>query len=243
MKPWALACLILLSAFTPERSKSWDAAVTTKDGKSLRCRFHQPEGETPVMDARAVILAHDFGGRPEDWGDLPSRLAAEGFAVLVLEFRGHGDTPEGRDHWTRFEKAEVASMAADIEAGRVWLQQQKKVHVRKVAVVAARVSSILTLRAMKEDKDLLAAYLLSPGLSYRGVEVDADLEGISPRPVSMASAAEDKSSCEAMKAFEAAGAKTKVLEAEEGADDFGTSLLKSRPGLSAEIISFLKESF
>ena len=196
-----------------------------------------------MMDARAVILVHDFGGRPEDWGDLPAALSAEGLAVLVLELRGHGDTPEGQDHWTRFEKAEVAAMSADIEAGRVWLQQQKKVHVRKVAVVAARVSSVLALRAMKEDKDLLAAYLLSPGLSYRGVEIDAALEGLAPRPLFMTAAAEDKTSCEAMKAFEAAGAKTKVLEADGGTDDFGTALLASRPALGGEIIAWLKDNF
>ncbi|MGE4158054.1 MAG: alpha/beta hydrolase [Planctomycetota bacterium] len=243
MKPWALACLFVLAAFTPEGSKSWDVAVATKDGKSLRCRFLQPVGEAPVMDARAVILVHDFGGRPENWGELPSLLADEGFAVLVLELRGHGDTPVGKEHWTRFEKAEVASMTADIEAGRVWLQQQKKVHVRKVAVVAARVSSILALKAMKDDKDLLAAYLLSPGLSYRGVEVDSALEGIAPRPVFMTAAAEDKKSCESMKSFESAGAKSRVLDAEESPDDFGTALLKSRPALLAEITGWLKDNF
>ena len=233
----------MLAAFTPERSKTFDAAVTTPDGKTLRCLFLEPAGDAPVKDSRGVILVHDFGGRPADWGGIPGKLADEGFAVLVMELRGHGDDARGKDHWSRFEKKDISAMTPDVASCREWLQKQQMVHVRKVAVVAARLGAVLALRAMKDDKDLLAAYLLSPGLSYRGVEADGALEGVAPRPVFMTAAAEDEYSCTSMKTFETAGAKTKVLDKEDSEDDFGTSLLKSRPSLEGEIVAWLKDNF
>jgi len=49
--------------------------------------------------AACVLLLHKIGSE-EGWGDLPEELQKNDFAVLVLEFRGHGNsTAVGVDFW------------------------------------------------------------------------------------------------------------------------------------------------
>lgn len=69
--------------------------IKTDDGWTLALERYGPPKNRP--GAPPVVLAHGFGYNGSFWslapgGDLPSRLAAEGFDVWVLNWRGAGDS-------------------------------------------------------------------------------------------------------------------------------------------------------
>jgi dienelactone hydrolase len=243
-----LLCLFSL-AFSIESveeerpSKIWDVLLTTKDNKKIRCSYWQPVSEKKVLDARAVILVHELGGRRSDWGQLPELLSQAGFAVLSLELRGHDLDIENRNHWSNFEKKEFNAMVWDLVAAQDWLKKQNKVHIRKIALLGARFGANLALKAMEQEKQVKLAICLSPGFSYRSVKVDPELKALKERPLWFIAAKEDRYSSSCLEVFKNAGANITILEADDGENDWGTDLLLSRKFLTKKIIRYLGEHF
>lgn len=228
------------------KAKVWDPAITTTDGHKLRCTYHQPRTDKLNVDARGVILVHMLGGKKTDWNLLPKKLSKAGFAVLVLELRGHNDRLPEEDSWKQYEKKQFAEMYHDILAAKKWLLERKKVHVKKVAVCGARFGANLALTAMKHDNDLLAGYCLSAGESYRQLKVDYSLDDIKDRPVKLVTSEEDiyGSIClEKFKKQAGSDIETQLLEKNDSDKDIGTELLLSRKDLEDEIVSWLKEKY
>ena len=65
------------------------ATVKTDDGARLAIRR---SGSGPT-----VVLVHGLTGNRDDWGPVARRLITDGFEVVAIEFRGHGDSSPGRD--------------------------------------------------------------------------------------------------------------------------------------------------
>lgn len=59
----------------------------TKDGMLLVGDFYpsRAAGKMPL-----VILLHSFGGKSNDWGELPKKIVEGGNNVLTIDARGHG---------------------------------------------------------------------------------------------------------------------------------------------------------
>ena len=91
---------------------------------------------------------------------LAADLVAAGYAVLVVDMRGHGETGGAQD-WT---------LAAD-DLGRVWdaFAALETVDESRTAVVGASIGANMALRLGADRADVGAVALLSPGLDYRGV--------------------------------------------------------------------------
>lgn len=251
MKNWTLIliallfCSVNINAEEEIHSTVWDPIVTTSDGHQLRCTYHQPQIDEINVDANAVILVHMLGGKKTDWNKLPEKLSKKGFAVLVLELRGHSDTLAKADNWTSYEKKDFNKMTKDIIAGKEWLKKRKKVHIKKVACVGAQLGANLCLLAMKEDKELLASYCLSPGESYREVKVDYKLEGIKDRPLMLVTTEEDTYGAPCLAEFKKqASVKTELLKFEKGHKKaVGTGILTSREGTEEKIVDWLGKNF
>lgn len=65
------------------------ATVKTDDGARLVIRR---SGSGPT-----VVLVHGLTGNRDDWGPVARRLITDGFEVVAIELRGHGDSSRGRD--------------------------------------------------------------------------------------------------------------------------------------------------
>ncbi|MDH4280067.1 MAG: alpha/beta hydrolase [Acidimicrobiia bacterium] len=65
------------------------ATVKTDDGARLAIRR---SGSGPT-----VVLVHGLTGNRDDWGPVARRLITDGFEVVAIELRGHGDSSPGRD--------------------------------------------------------------------------------------------------------------------------------------------------
>ncbi len=65
------------------------STVKTDDGARIAIRR---SGSGPP-----VVLVHGLTGNRDDWGPVARRLLNDGFEVIAVELRGHGDSTPGRD--------------------------------------------------------------------------------------------------------------------------------------------------
>ena len=82
----------------------------TADGLLLRHDFHPPAPGRPV-----VVVMHGNGGRADDWALHHVALAAAGYGVVMLEYRGDGGNPGSPTEAGLYADAEsvLAALAAE----------------------------------------------------------------------------------------------------------------------------------
>ncbi|MBI4424432.1 MAG: alpha/beta fold hydrolase [Elusimicrobia bacterium] len=171
-----------------------DVELKTKDGWTLASRYAPPkEGQL------TFVLLHGTGGRKEDWYPLAKAMARQGFGVMALDLRGHGQSqnpPAGQPaNWRKFPpqtKAynEFSNMAFDVEAAMEHLQAQGTLPAN-VALGGADVGSSIALRYSIVHRDVPLVFMLSPGMSYREVLTVNAMRSYAKRPILLVVGADD----------------------------------------------------
>ena len=112
------ASSVVSPAVTPAR----DLTIASSDGVILAATYWPGSR----ADSPAVLLLHGNGASRGQFAQEGAMLARQGYAVLAIDFRGHGEsTPRNRTFgWTE---------ADDAHAAFTWLKRQQ--HGAKVAVV------------------------------------------------------------------------------------------------------------
>jgi pimeloyl-ACP methyl ester carboxylesterase len=164
------------------------------------------------------------------WGEvgLAADLVAAGYAVLVVDLRGHGETGGAQD-WT---------LAAD-DLGRVWDAFAVRADETRTAVVGASIGANMALRLGAERPDVVGVALLSPGLEYRGVTTADQLVVYGDRPLLLVASEDDPYSADSVRALAevASGATVHIFDAA----GHGTNMFAAAPELSGLIIGWLDE--
>jgi len=88
-----------------------DVTLSTSDGLELGAWFVPPRGEPR---GQAVLVAPGNAGNRAGRGDLASALAARGFGVLLMDYRGYGGNPgsPSEDGLARDAEAAVQALRA-----------------------------------------------------------------------------------------------------------------------------------
>ena len=179
-----------------------------------------------------VILLHMLGDDRTVWGEvgLAADLVAAGYAVLVVDMRGHGETG-GAPDWT---------LAAD-DLGRVWddFTARDTVDKARTAVVGASIGANMALRLGADRPDVGAVVLLSPGLDYRGVTTADQLAVYGDRPLLLVASEDDAYSVDSVRALAEAANGAEVQMFENAGH--GTNMFAAEPELAALIIGWLDE--
>lgn len=66
-----------------------DLSVLANDGFELRATLTYPKIKNQ-REYKTVVLLHSHGTNSGWWGEMPSKLLEDGFAVLNIDLRGHG---------------------------------------------------------------------------------------------------------------------------------------------------------
>lgn len=202
--------------------------IEAADGLELDAAFYAAEG---LEKAPGVILLHMLGSSRTIWETvgLADELAANGYAVLALDMRGHGETGGSQD-WAQAED--------DIQ--RVWqfFVNRPEVDGEKTAVLGASIGSNMALIAAANEPTIRTAILLSPGLNYRGVAPAERLPDYGDRPLFIVASEDDYYSMDsANKLAETAVGETEVKIYE--AAGHGTEMFAPQPDLTALILNWL----
>jgi len=210
--------------------------LQTSDGWRVAAWYWAPAG----AKAPGVILLHMRGKDKSSWGDMPNKLMAEGYAVIAIDLRGHGETldPQGRQvGLNALTEADYQAMLNDVAAAHTFLAGQDSVDGDRVALIGASIGANLAIMYAASDKRVRTVVALSPGLDYFGLKPLDYLEGYDRRALYLIASEGDKAAYEACLAIKDATAADPVSFRPFSGRDHGTNLLSANEGLDATIIS------
>lgn len=169
-------------------------SVETKDGVRLRVGYFPPK--EPGKDVVPIMLIHEWEGQFSPYYRLARALKDAGFAVVVPELRGHGEsnkyrTPTGEEREfdpSRMGPADVSAMLSrDLETVKKFLEEKNDeeilnlnaltlIGVGEGAVLAAnwamRDWSFPSVGSKKQGQDVKALVLVSPEKLLKGQKLD-----------------------------------------------------------------------
>lgn len=177
-------------SFTP----AWeDVSFTASDGWNLNGRLWTP---APGGSYAVVILLHQYCTAGGDWyvnTNLAEELAERGFLVLVYDARGFGQSRENGtiSYCGEGDPALFQPMIGDVDSALDYLATVPEANLDCVGLGGGSMGSSVALIAGAADPRVLTAVMLSPGLSYLGLNTNAALPTWNPRPVLMLAAQGD----------------------------------------------------
>jgi pimeloyl-ACP methyl ester carboxylesterase len=179
-----------------------------------------------------VILIHMMHGEQSQWESFPELLAGAGFAVLSIDLRGHGASG-GEVDW---------NMAiSDMQQVWDYFTVQENIDQDRTAFVGASIGANLALVASSNEPSVRTAILLSPGLSYAGVETEKAINSYGERPVLIIASEEDSYAADSSTTLDAKAIGNSQLIIYQGAGH-GTFILQAEPDLNQIIIEWLNQN-
>lgn len=235
---WALlvlaACTLVFRAVSAA-PEGQNVALRTSDGVTIIGSYYVPHkpGKRP-----AVILLHMLNRTRSDWEEFATVLAREGYAVLSIDLRGHGDSTKGVGSWRVFSLADFQAMTQDVAAARDFLKQASEADTDRLAVIGASIGANVALVYGGQEPEVKSLVLLSPGLDYRGVATAEAMKAYGKRSVLLVASREDDYSAESSSALDAVarGHHRLLLYTNAG---HGTRMFEKVDTLEATILKWL----
>ena len=121
---------------------------TTYDGVELSAHLYLPErGEEW---APGIIVLHGFGSRKENYVGFGGRASAAGYAALIMDLRGHGESGGEVD----------GNIFNDVAAALLYLQNRPEINPMSVAIRGSSLGGWLAIHTAAHLRDItpVAAY-------------------------------------------------------------------------------------
>jgi dienelactone hydrolase len=180
-------------------------AVTFKstDGTDIAALYYPP-ARTP---APGVVLMHMMGGSKADWAQFATLLqgaaiaqagqglqAAQSYAVLAIDFRGHGDSGGS--------SSDQPGKLGDAKAALEFIKAQPEVDKTRIVMIGASIGADAAVDQCGEG--CIGAVSLSPG-GFLGVPYNDALKALGAKPVLCVASAGDTTSADTCTQGESAG--------------------------------------
>lgn len=209
----------------------------TKDDLKIVGDFFSAEG-----GKKSIILLHILPGNRADFDELAEILCKNGYNVLNIDERGHGESeawPGEMGSWQEFFQADFDKTIYDVEAAADWLKN--KIPGTDLAVIGGSIGANLALLyGAKAQPEIVVA--LSPGLNYKGVKTEIASCNFRQNLLIVASRDDGYSFESSERLFEISAATKKEFIKYENAGH-GTRMFNSEPELKQRILDFLLKSF
>jgi pimeloyl-ACP methyl ester carboxylesterase len=205
--------------------------LLTEDGVPLAASYYEPTRSS----APGVVLFHMLTRTRHDWDDLAARLHAEGFAVLSIDLRGHGESgvdPSG-------SQADLLPMRLDAKAARLFLKAQPGVDSGRLAMVGASIGANLAAIDASTDPAVRTVVLLSAGLDYRNLRTDGALRAFGNRPALLVASSDDAYALRSAWRLASAGEGPRQVHVVDNAGH-GTVMLNRAPDLLPSVVDWLR---
>ncbi len=122
-------------------------------------------GQSPSFDppAPVVVLCHGFSGDNAMTSALARRIAKAGFAVVALDFRGHGENRNPLE-----PTADGLGLKQDIDAALLYARTQPRFDGPRVALVGHSMGAYAVLGHAQSDPGIGAVVAISGGRELTG---------------------------------------------------------------------------
>ncbi len=204
--------------------------IEASDGFQIVATYAYPGGVAPYP---GVMLLHMLGSNRSAWEDagLVTQLLQNGYAVINVDMRGHGETGDDID-WT----------LAEDDFLRVWeyFVAQDEVNGEETAVIGASIGANMSLITAVNQPNINTAILLSPGLDYRGVTTEDAIINYGDRPIFIVASEEDGYAADSSRTLHEAATGEAELQLYNGAGH-GTNMFSKEEGLPDLILNWLHQ--
>lgn len=247
-----ISMIVFLLSYSKEtfsaKKSSGPATVQyeAKDGFNIVGQVNIPKGASARSKVPLVIFAHSLGRSKLDWQGFPIALSSIGVATLSIDLRGHGQSildKKGRKrYWQNFQNIQFKKYPDDLLFGITYIKDSyPEIDTNRIAIIGSGIgANAAVIAAGKSNKNIKTLVLLSPTLTYKGLDIRIPVVGYGANPVLIVAGKNNiysyKDSQELIKYAQG----VKVLEAYPLGSD-GMDLLKFQPAGKTAIINWLKK--
>lgn len=158
----------------------------TKDKLILKGSYFAPKkSKSKSKAAPAALLIHDAGSDRSELESVAGYLQKRGFAVLVVDLRGHGESAEEDGTFEKASEEDQETMwslsSRDINAAAEFLVDQEGVHSTNLSLVGFGAGASLAVRRAANDDNVRALVLVNPtreNFGYNLVNGVSELGGL-----------------------------------------------------------------
>ena len=136
---------------------------------------YQPPAKS---SGEVFVLLHGLGSNKEEWNYFETKLTEKGFGFFAYDMRGHGESVSKKDGTTldyqTFGKPSPGSnwnkMVDDLAKAVNFLITNEKLKRNQIGLIGASIGANVSLIYGSSYNHVGTIVLLSPGLSYQGLE-------------------------------------------------------------------------
>lgn len=227
-------------------AKDIDIEFETKDGFLLHGKLAFPKEKRAKFPL--VVLLHSIGYSSKYWGTMQTQFTQAGFAVLAIDFRGHGasifDTNFRKKNWMYMSDKSYLEYPSDILSFIVYVNDNyKNVSVSHMGIVGADIganTAILVSDKLKVKPKALV--LISPSIKFKELYTPIALANLGSTPIFVAvSAKDDYSKKQAVYLKRFAQGKFVIKQYANGG--IGMLMLKVNSGMGTDIVANVVQQF
>ncbi|RJQ14322.1 alpha/beta hydrolase [Candidatus Parcubacteria bacterium] len=227
----------------------------TEDGVKIVADWYQPEtqsqgkNERPKTDQpgikKAILMLHMMPSDKTSWKSLAEKLTKVGFYCLATDLRGHGESTnstKGPLNYNKFVDQEHQLSRLDV-LGAIKFLKDIGFTKEKIVLIGASVGANLAIDYAAHNPDIKAIVALSPGLDYKGIEIEAAISKLTQKQfLLLAASQEDSYSFSSVKIL---SEKTKAQKQTKLFKNVGhgTDMLIKEKDLENEIVDWLIKIF
>jgi dienelactone hydrolase len=233
MRPLTLAlaatCIFALGLSAEVQKK--DVDIQAPDGAKLKGSYFSPGRRGP-----AILLLHQCNMDRHAWDGLANDLAASGFHVLTIDYRGYGESGEHFANPEDRRKIVQEKWPTDVDAAYAYLTEQKGVDKARIAAGGASCGVTQSSSLATRHHEIKALMLLS-GVARD--EAKAYIAGNPALPVFGAASASDTDAAQGIReALEASKNPHSTVKIYEGTEH-GVPMFAKHPDLEPMIVAWL----
>lgn len=206
-------------------------ALTTSDGVQLAAVFYAPESLNAAPDV--LILVHEAYRDRSTWDDFRTAALENGYAVVALDLRGHGQS--GGD--LVFDE----TMDHDIDAVLDWIRASPDLNDDRIAIAGASLGANLALRAGARHPQINTVVRLSPGMMLWEIGIENTILDYGRRPVLLVVSEGDAYPAQSVQRLNELGMGYDKVVIYPGAGH-GTEMIRSQPDLTPLMFSWFEQT-
>lgn len=204
----------------------------TRDGVKITGDFYD------AKSGKSVLLLHILPGNRGDFDEFAKFLWQNGYNVLNIDERGHGDSEAWAGEmgsWQEFTPADYDKMIYDVEAAAQWLKS--KISGTELALIGGSIgANVAMIFGAKHQPKIIV--VLSPGVDYHGIKTEIASRNYRQNLLIAASRDDAYSFESSERLFDiSAAAKKEFIKYEDAGH--GTRMFDAEPELKQRILDFL----
>jgi dienelactone hydrolase len=171
---------IIASGASPDETS---VEIQTFDLVKLKGTFEIPKAVPAPIPA--VLLLHGYGEDRNVWNEFKKQLVEQGWAVLALDLRGHGEsktrnqrpitaTPEWRTSTHDF--------AQDVDPALDWMKRQPRLDSKRIVIIGYDVGANLALISSGKFSEVKTVVAIKPVLK-EALEMSGSAQDFHPHSV------------------------------------------------------------